>query len=208
MVLEKDKRADYNQELYRRYRDARQSWDTESRYDIDFYHGNHFTAAEVDDLQARNQADVPMDRIGPAIEKFKAVLTSRSPAFTITPREDSDVKVASLWRTIMGFIWGQSNGDWQLKQAIHDYATTGMGYLYCYVDPESDFGRGDVKFTYVNPFRVYVSPNTRNRWYDDAESVILSTILTGEQVTNLYPCLLYTSPSPRDRQKSRMPSSA
>ena len=26
--------------------------------------------------------------------------------------------------------------------------------------------------------------------------------------TNYYPCLLYTSPSPRDRQKSRMPSSA
>ena len=25
---------------------------------------------------------------------------------------------------------------------------------------------------------------------------------------NLKPCLLYTSPSPRDRQKSRMPSSA
>ena len=25
---------------------------------------------------------------------------------------------------------------------------------------------------------------------------------------NPYPCLLYTSPSPRDRQKSRMPSSA
>lgn len=187
MVLEKDKRADYNKELYRRYRDARQTWDNESRYDIDFYHGNHYTSDEVDELQSRNQADVPMDRIGPAIEKFKAVLTSRSPAFTITPREDSDVKVASLWRTIMGFIWGQSNGDWQLKQAIHDYATTGMGYLYCYIDPESDFGRGDVKFTYVNPFRVYVSPNTRNRWYDDAESIILSTILTGEQVTSLYP---------------------
>ena len=187
MVLEKDKRADYNQELYRRYRDARQTWDNESRYDIDFYHGNHYTSDEVDELQSRNQADVPMDRIGPAIEKFKAVLTSRSPAFTITPREDSDVKVASLWRTIMGFIWGQSNGDWQLKQAIHDYATTGMGYLYCYIDPESDFGRGDVNFTYVNPFRVYVSPNTRNRWYDDAESIILSTILTGEQVTSLYP---------------------
>ena len=187
MVLEKDKRADYNQELYRRYRDARQTWDNESRYDIDFYHGNHYTSDEVDELQSRNQADVPMDRIGPAIEKFKAVLTSRSPAFTITPREDSDVKVASLWRTIMGFIWGQSNGDWQLKQAIHDYATTGMGYLYCYIDPESDFGRGDVKFTYENPIRVYVSPNTRNRWYDDAESIILSTILTGEQVTSLYP---------------------
>jgi len=187
MVLETDKRADYNQELYRRWRDARSEWDKEARQDVDFYHGNHFTDEEVDELQSRNQADVPMDRIGPAIEKFKAVLTSRPPAFTLTPREDSDVKVASVWRTIMGYVWGNSNGDWQLKQAIHDYATTGMGYLYTYIDPESDFGRGDVKFTYVNPFRVYVSPNTRNRWYDDAEGVILSTILTGEQVISLYP---------------------
>ena len=29
-----------------------------------------------------------------------------------------------------------------------------------------------------------------------------------EGLTELEPCLLYTSPSPRDRQKSRMPSSA
>ena len=29
-----------------------------------------------------------------------------------------------------------------------------------------------------------------------------------EYVAHYYPCLLYTSPSPRDRQKSRMPSSA
>ena len=32
--------------------------------------------------------------------------------------------------------------------------------------------------------------------------------LTGALVTHYHPCLLYTSPSPRDRQKSRMPSSA
>ena len=29
-----------------------------------------------------------------------------------------------------------------------------------------------------------------------------------EQIAPFNPCLLYTSPSPRDRQKSRMPSSA
>ena len=29
-----------------------------------------------------------------------------------------------------------------------------------------------------------------------------------DQVLKSRPCLLYTSPSPRDRQKSRMPSSA
>ena len=32
--------------------------------------------------------------------------------------------------------------------------------------------------------------------------------VTGRVVGKGIPCLLYTSPSPRDRQKSRMPSSA
>ena len=31
---------------------------------------------------------------------------------------------------------------------------------------------------------------------------------TPARVARMYACLLYTSPSPRDRQKSRMPSSA
>ena len=36
----------------------------------------------------------------------------------------------------------------------------------------------------------------------------LTAQMTDDEWYNLYSCLLYTSPSPRDRQKSRMPSSA
>ena len=39
----------------------------------------------------------------------------------------------------------------------------------------------------------------------------ISSSVAGDNIVNitgLIPCLLYTSPSPRDRQKSRMPSSA
>ena len=32
--------------------------------------------------------------------------------------------------------------------------------------------------------------------------------LTLPSITDIYPCLLYTSPSPRDMRRSRMPSSA
>ena len=48
----------------------------------------------------------------------------------------------------------------------------------------------------------------------EAARILGSTLVThqtgpkGKQVNRLYVCLLYTSPSPRDRQKSRMPSSA
>ena len=189
MPIDKDPRAKANQELFRKWSDSRKDWDDEARNDVDFYLGNHFTSDESDELKSRNQADVPMDRTSPAVEKLKSVMTARPPGFTAIPREDSDVKIAKLWRIILGYIWETSQGDAQMKQAIHDYAVTGLGYLFVFIDHESDFGRGDVKFTHVDPFRVYVPPSTRNRWLDDAEGVILSTILTGDQLIDLYPAL-------------------
>ena len=189
MAIEQHPQSKENQELHRRWRDARADWEIEARNDIDFYHGNHFTNAESEEMQSRNQADVPMDRISPAIEKLKSVLTAKPPVFTAVPREDSDVKVASAWRTILGYVWQISSGDVHMKDAIHDYAVTGLGYLYVYIDNEADFGKGEVKFTSVNPFRVYVPPSSRDRFFQDADSIILSTILTGEQIVNLYPFL-------------------
>ena len=189
MALELHPSAKENQELHRRYKDARSDWETDARNDIDFYHGNHFTTDESNELQSRNQADVPMDRISPAIEKLKSVLTAKPPVFTAIPREDSDTNVSGAWRTILGYMWEISNGDVHMKNAIHDYAVTGLGYLYVYIDNESDFGKGEVKFTSINPFRVYVPPSSRDRFFQDADSVILSTILTGTQLVNLYPFL-------------------
>ena len=187
MALPTDERAQMNQELFRKWRDARADWDSDARTDVDFFLGNHFTKDESSELSSRSQADIPMDRISPAVEKLKSVLTARPPIFTIIPREDSDHQVASTWRHILGYVWDISDGDHQMKQAIADYAVTGLGYLYAYIDREADFGRGDVKFTYVDPFRVYVPPSARDRWFLDAEGIILSTILTGEQIVNLYP---------------------
>ena len=43
---------------------------------------------------------------------------------------------------------------------------------------------------------------------DMSEEFDGATIYTNHHKLNTYSCLLYTSPSPRDRQKSRMPSSA
>ncbi len=187
MSIQIDERAKMNQEIFRNYRDARSNWDNEARIDMDFYLGNHFTSEESDELSSRNQADIPMDRVSPAVEKLKSTLTAKPPVFTVIPREDSDWQVASTWRHMLGYIWDISDGDTQMKQAISDFAITGIGYLYCYIDREADFGRGEVKFTYVDPFRVYAPPSARDRWLSDAESIVLSTILTGEQLVHLYP---------------------
>ena len=169
------------------WRDARSDWDTEARESIDFFLGNHYSQEESDALRAVGQGDFVIDRVYAAIEKLKSLLTSKAPKYSAVGREDSDSRMANVWRTLLEYVWDISDGDTQFKQAVHDYATAGMGYFYAYIDPEADFGRGEVKFTYVDPFRVYVDPASRNRYMDDASGVILSTILTEDQLVNLYP---------------------
>ena len=54
-----------------------------------------------------------------------------------------------------------------------------------------------------NPNEITVSDVDANLFLNGAQ---LANVIV--QVSHMNSCLLYTSPSPRDRQKSRMPSSA
>ena len=185
--IQEDQKARDNREIFQEYADARRDWDVEARDAVDFTLGNHYTQEESDALQSIGQADFTIDRIYAAIDKLKSLMTSRPVKFSVTAREDSDVKMANIWKTLLEYIYDISDGQHHFKQAVHDYATTGMGYFYAYIEPEADYGRGEVMFTHINPFRVYVDPASRDRYFQDAANVLLSTILTKEQVLNLYP---------------------
>ncbi|MDC0480338.1 hypothetical protein OAN76_02540 [Candidatus Marinimicrobia bacterium] len=181
-----DARAKEIQETFKKWGDARKKWDTHAREDIDFYLGNHWTKEETEQLNAVNQSSVVTDRLYSAIEQFKAIITSKPPSFKAYPREDSDSQLATVWNGLLEYIWDISDGNEVFKQVVHDYATTGLGYFYAYTDLESDYGKGEVKFTWVDPFRVYVSPNTRHRYFDDADGMVLSTILSKSQLLQQY----------------------
>tara|TARA_R100001594_G_scaffold55465_1_gene89075 strand:+ start:5972 stop:7957 length:1986 start_codon:yes stop_codon:yes gene_type:complete len=185
--IKEDQKAKDNRELFRKYADSRKDWDVEARDAIDFTLGNHYSTEESNILQSIGQADFTIDRIYAAIDKLKSLMTSRPVKFSVTAREDSDTKLANVWKVLLEYIYDVSDGQHHFKQAVHDYATTGMGYFYAYIDPEKDYGRGEVLFTHINPFRVYVDPASRDRYFHDAANIILSTIMTKEQVLDLYP---------------------
>ena len=71
-------------------------------------------------------------------------------------------------------------------------------------------------FTEVSGLNVETTDNTTITMPSDTDGLQLVEIITGygqlqaqtATLTEYMDCLLYTSPSPRDRQKSRMPSSA
>ena len=47
-------------------------------------------------LKSRGQAPIVVNRIHPAVEAAKAMLTSHKPSFRVSGREDSDNKVAQV----------------------------------------------------------------------------------------------------------------
>ena len=189
-MFQKDARAEAIQDTFEYYSESRSDWENEARDDLDFYLGNHFDSQEEEYLSSINQGSYVIDRIYPAVEQLKSMLTAKTPKFTAIGREDSDNKLAMVWRTILEYVWDVSDGDVKFKEAIHDYATIGVGYLYAYLDPQADMGRGEIKFTSLNPFRVYVDPASRDRYLKDASSIIVSTILTEEQLIQTYPQLI------------------
>ena len=54
---------------------------------------------------------------------------------------------------------------------------------------------------------VHTNPDLRHRAYSDLE-LADAAVRVGARAIVIKSCLLYTSPSPRDKRQSRMPSSA
>ena len=70
-----------------------------------------------------------------------------------------------------------------------------------------------VKFAldaYTHHGEAITVPNLKDKRFADADRIMadLNLVMVVNDTGYVKTCLLYTSPSPRDRQKSRMPSSA
>tara|TARA_R100001530_G_scaffold40861_2_gene31403 strand:+ start:3638 stop:5986 length:2349 start_codon:yes stop_codon:yes gene_type:complete len=175
------------QDLWKTYSNKRDTWATHAQEDREFRLGKQWTAEQRKVLEARGQAPIVVNRIHPAVEAAKAMLTSNRPSFRVSPREDSDNKVAQSLNGVIDYVWQQSDGDTVMRNVVDDYYTTGMGVALAYINPEADDGKGDVLVKDVDPLDVYIDPNSRDRMVDDAENIIISRLYTKAQALRMYP---------------------
>tara|TARA_R110000824_G_scaffold25185_2_gene87971 strand:- start:986 stop:3151 length:2166 start_codon:yes stop_codon:yes gene_type:complete len=175
------------QTLWKGYSNKRELWAQQAQEDAEFRLGRQWTAEQQRILLERGQAPLVVNRIHPAVEAAKALLTSGKPQFRVSPREDSDNKVAQVFNGLLEYMWYISDGTQALRNTIDDYYTMGMGAMMCYIDPLKDFGRGEVVIKDIDPLDVYIDPNSRERLGDDAENIIVSRMFTKEQAMRMYP---------------------
>ena len=179
--------VDVTHKLWKSYSQKRDTWAQQAQEDAEFRLGRQWTAEQQRILLERGQAPLVVNRIHPAVEAGKALLTSGRPQFRVSPREDSDNKVAQVFNGLLEYMWYISDGTQALRNCIDDYYTMGMGAMMVYIDPLKDFGRGEVCIRDVDPLDVYIDPNSRDRLADDAENIIVSRMFTKEQAMSMYP---------------------
>lgn len=175
------------QDTFRMYSTKRDNWALHAQEDREFRLGKQWTAEQRRILEERGQAPVVVNRIHPAVESAKALLTSKRPSFRVSPREDSDNKIAQVLNGLLEYIWQISDGDTALRNVVDDYYVTGLGALLVYQDPTKDYGKGEVCMKDIDPLDIYIDPNARDRFGDDAENIIISRMYTRKQAMKLYP---------------------
>ena len=181
------KLVDETQSLYQRYSTQRDTWARHVKEDREFRLGRQWTKEQEDILKGRGQAAVVVNRIHPAVESAKAMITANRPSFRVAPREDSDNRVAQVMSALLAYMYDISDGRTVIRTAVDDYYVAGMGLIQVYQDPLADMGKGEVKIKDIDPMDVYIDPNSRDRLFDDAENIIVSRLFTKSQAKRLYP---------------------
>tara|TARA_R100001594_G_scaffold44427_1_gene76859 strand:+ start:5231 stop:7438 length:2208 start_codon:yes stop_codon:yes gene_type:complete len=179
--------ADETNDLYRKYSSKRDVWAQHVKEDREFRLGRQWTKEQEDVLKARGQAPVVVNRIHPAVESAKAMITANRPSFRVAPREDSDNKVAQVISALLAYMYDISDGRTEVRTAVDDYYVCGMGLIQVYQDPMMDMGKGEVCMHAIDPLDLYVDPNSRDRLFDDAENIIVSRLFSKSQAKRLYP---------------------
>ena len=173
--------------VFKDYSKKRDSWAQQAKEDKEFRLGRQWTKEQSETLEARGQAPIVVNRIHPAVETAKAMLTANRPSFRCAPREDSDRKVANVFSALLSYMYDISDGRTIIRQAIDDYYVMGVGYINIYQDPKKDMGKGEVCMHNIDPLDVYVDPNSRDRFFDDAENIIVSRLFSRDQAKKIYP---------------------
>ena len=197
--------VDETHHLFDLYSQKRRTWADHAQEDKEFRLGKQWSLEQKNTLEARGQAPVVVNRIHPAVETAKALLTANRPGFRVSPREDSDNKVAQVFNSLLEYCWQISSGETALRQVVDDYYVCGVGYMLVYQDPLKDDGKGEVCFKDIDPLDVYVDPNSRDRLYDDAESIIISRLFTREQAKGMYPMYKKAIQNAASNQRSDTP---
>ena len=186
--LTNKKRAQVNKQLWERANNAhRQRWQSLSQKGHDFYLNEQLSKEEKDLLEESGMPTFIVNRVTPIIEIMKYFVTANSPRWKAVGATGDDVDVAQVYSEIADYCWYLSNGKSIYSQVILDSLTKGVGYFLVDVDKDADRGMGEVRFSRIDPYDVYVDPASRDFLFRDANFITIRKNIARTRLINMLP---------------------
>ena len=181
-------RAQVNKQLWERANSShRQRWQTLSQKGFDFYLNEQLSRKEMDDLEESGMPTFIINRVTPIVEIMKYFVTANNPRWKAVGATGDDVDAAQVHSDIADYCWYLSNGKSLYSQVVLDSLTKGIGYFLVDVDKDADRGMGEVNFSRIDPYDVYVDPASRDFLLRDATFVIIRKNLSRSKLINMLP---------------------
>ena len=182
------KRAQTNKQLWERANSShRQRWQTLSQKGFDFYLNEQLSKREIDSLEEAGMPTFTINRVTPIVEIMKYFVTANNPRWKAVGATGDDVDTAQVHSDIADYCWYLSNGKSLYSQVILDSLTKGVGYFLVDIDKDADRGMGEVNFSRIDPYDVYVDPASRDFLLRDATFVMIRKNLSRSSLINMLP---------------------
>jgi len=181
-------KASINKQLWDRANSTdRSKWYTKSQQGYDFYLDDQLAKRERDSLEEAGMPTFTINRILPIIEIMKYFVTANNPRWKAVAVTGDDTDVAHVHSELSDYCWHMSNGKSVYGQVILDSLVKGVGYFLVDVDQDADHGKGEVTFSRVDPYDVFVDPSSRDFLFRDAGFVMIKKYLSKTQLKNMFP---------------------
>jgi len=184
----KKTKAQINKQLWDRANNShRQRWQTLSQKGYDFYLNEQLSKEEKDQLEESGMPTFTINRITPIVEIMKYFVTANNPKWKAVGATGDDVDVAQVHSDIADYCWYLSNGKSLYSQIALDALTKGIGYFLVDVDKDADRGMGEVRFSRLDPYDVYVDPASRDFLFRDANFIQVRKNIARTRLINMLP---------------------
>ena len=184
----KKTKAHVNKQIWDRANNShRQRWQTLSQKGYDFYLNEQLSKEEKDQLEESGMPTFTINRITPIIEIMKYFVTANNPKWKAVGATGDDVDAAQVHSDIADYCWYLSNGKSLYSQIALDALTKGVGYFLVDIDKDADRGMGEVRFSRLDPYDVFVDPASRDFLFRDANFIQVRKNIARSRLINMLP---------------------
>jgi len=184
----KKTKAQINKQLWDRANNShRQRWQTLSQKGYDFYLNEQLSKEEKDALEESGMPTFTINRVTPIVEIMKYFVTANNPKWKAVGATGDDVDISQVHSDIADYCWYLSNGKSLYSQIALDALTKGIGYFLVDVDKDADRGMGEVRFSRLDPYDVYVDPASRDFLFRDANFIQVRKNIARSRLMNMLP---------------------